>query len=348
MIENKIKVLLIDDSPIVLNILKRILDKSPEVLVIGTAKNGSEGLEQVRFLNPDVICTDLMMPVMDGLEFTKQLMETSPKPILVISAALQGENETNVFQLLEAGALDIFPKPAGGTDKDYDLIRDRLVSKIRVIKSIPVYKKAKKNPTIETASYPALPSHSSKQIIKFLAIGASTGGPNAVQQILGHLPKEISVPVLCVQHISDGFIDSMVGWLGQNTKLKVKIMQEGETPVAGTVYFPQNLKHMVIGSDGKLHVSNDPPFNGHSPSVNVLFKSLAMYAGDKTLAVILTGMGDDGATGLLTIKHTGGKTIGEAESTCVVYGMPKVAKEIGALDIQLPIDKIASHILGLL
>jgi two-component system, chemotaxis family, protein-glutamate methylesterase/glutaminase len=347
MTENKIKVLLIDDSPIVLNILKRILDKSSEVLVIGTASNGSEGLDQVRFLNPDVICTDLMMPVMDGLEFTKRLMETTPKPILVISAALQGENETNVFQLLEAGALDIFPKPAGGTDKDYDLIRDKLVSKIRVIRSIPVYKKTRKLTEADTASFHSL-STTSKQTIKFLAIGASTGGPNAIQQILGHLPKEIPVPVLCVQHISDGFIDSMVSWLGQNTKLRVKIMQEGETPVAGTVYFPQNLKHMVIGSDGKLQVSNEPPFNGHCPSVNVLFKSLARYSGDKTLAVILTGMGDDGATGLLTIKHTGGKTIGESESTCVVYGMPKVAKEIGALDIQLPIDKIASHILGLL
>ena len=347
MIENKIKVLLIDDSPIVLNILKRILDKSSEVLVIGTAKNGSEGLDQVRFLNPDVICTDLMMPVMDGLEFTKQLMETNPKPILVVSAALQGENETNVFQLLEAGALDVFPKPSGGTDKDYDMIRDRLVSKIRVIKSIPVYKKAKKHPGVETGSFPAI-NASQKQTIKFLAIGASTGGPNAIQQVLGGLPREFPLPILCVQHISDGFIESMVSWLGQNTKLKVKIMHEGETPVAGTVYFPQNLKHMVIGSDGKLQVSNEAPFNGHCPSVNVLFKSLAKYSGDKTLAVILTGMGDDGATGILTIKHMGGKTIGEAESTCVVYGMPKVAKEIGAIEIQLPVDKIASHIMGLI
>ena len=347
MIENKIKVLLIDDSPIVLSILKRILDKSSEVLVIGTAKNGSEGLDQVRFLNPDVICTDLMMPVMDGLEFTKQLMEINPKPILVVSAALQGENETNVFHLLEAGALDVFPKPLGGTDKDYDMIRDRLVSKIRVIKSIPVYKKTKKHPGVDTGNFPAITS-SQKQAIKFLAIGASTGGPNAIQQVLSGLPREFPLPILCVQHISDGFIESMVSWLGQNTKLKVKIMHEGETPVAGTVYFPQNLKHMVIGSDGKLQVSNEAPFNGHCPSVNVLFKSLAKYSGDKTLAVILTGMGDDGATGILTIKHLGGKTIGEAESTCVVYGMPKVSKEIGALDIQLPVDKIASHILGLI
>jgi len=344
---NKIKVLLIDDSPIVLNILKRILDSSTEVMVIGTAKNGMEGLEQVRFLNPDVVCTDLMMPVMDGLEFTKQLMEVNPKPILVVSAALQGANETNVFQLLEAGALDVFPKPSGGSDKEYDLIRDRLVSKIRVIKSIPVYKKIRKISNADTSDHHALPTHT-KQTIKFLAIGASTGGPNAIQQVIGHLPKEFPVPILCVQHISDGFIDSMVSWLGQNTKLKVKIMQEGETPTAGTVYFPQNLKHMVIGSDGKLQVSNEPPFNGHCPSVNVMFKSMAKYSGDKTLAVLLTGMGDDGATGLLTIKHMGGKTIGEAESTCVVYGMPKVAKEIGALDIQLPVDKIASHILGLI
>lgn len=345
MTDNKIKVLLVDDSPIVLNILKRILEKSPEVLVIGSAKNGAEGLEQVNFLNPDVVCTDLMMPVMDGLEFTKKLMETNPKPILVISAALQGADETNVFQLLEAGALDVFPKPAGGTDKEYDLIRDKLVSKIRIIKSIPVYRKIKKNPGETTASHPVVASQI-KSKINLLAIGASTGGPNAILSILEKLPRDISVPILCVQHISDGFIDSLVGWLGQNTKLKVKIMQDGETPLPGTVYFPQNMKHMIIGPDGKLRVSNEPPFNGHCPSVNVMFKSVAKYSGDKALAVLLTGMGDDGATGLLTIKHTGGKTIGEAESSCVVYGMPKVAKEIGAVDIQLPVDKIAAHILG--
>lgn len=345
MTEKKIKVLLIDDSPIVLNILKRILDKSSEVLVIGTAKNGEEGLEQVKFLNPDVVCTDLMMPVMDGLEFTKRLMESNPKPILVVSAALQGANETNVFQLLEAGALDVFPKPSGGSEKEYDLIRDKIVSKIRVISSIPVYKKVKKNPGETTASHPAISTNPNKKI-KILAIGASTGGPNALLAILEKLPKDISVPILCVQHISDGFIDSLVAWLGQNTKLKIKIMHDGETPLAGNVYFPQNMKHMVIGVDGKLQISNEAPYNGHCPSVNVMFKSVAKYAGDKVLGVLLTGMGDDGATGLLTIKHMGGKTIGEAESSCVVYGMPKVAKEIGAVDIQLPIDKIAAHILG--
>lgn len=341
----KVKIILVEDSAIVQLMLKRILEKSNEIEVLGTANNGKEGLALAQKLNPDVICTDLMMPVMDGLEFTKQIMAVFPKPILVISASLQGNDETNVFSLLQAGAVDVFPKPSGGEEKDYESISKRLVSKIKVLKSVPVYKKVNKDLS-GTASFPAIPISRSK--LEYLVIGASTGGPKAIQTILSVLPKDFPIPIICVQHISDGFIDSMVNWLASNTKLKVKIMQEGEKALKGVVYFPQNMKHLVINKDGTLSISKEISSNGHTPSVNVTFKSFAQYFGPKTLAVLLTGMGDDGASGLLSIKHLGGRTIGEDQSTCVVYGMPKVAKEIGATEFVLPLDKISPKIISLI
>lgn len=343
-----VSVILVDDSPIVLNILKRILGSSPEIKILGTASNGQEGLAQVKALNPDVVCTDLLMPVMDGLKFTKEIMKSYPRPILVISSALEGQNEHNVFNLLKAGALDVFPKPAGGTESDYARIREQLVNKIKILKSIPVQKKIIQTPSSEPTSFIKTQNVTRNKKIEYIVIGASTGGPNAIQKLLERLPSNISAPIICVQHISDGFIESLVKWLNDNTKLKVKIMEEGETPLAGTVYFPQDKTHLVIGMDGKLRTSREISHNGHTPCIDITFKSFARYFGENTLGVILTGMGEDGAAGLLSIRHTGGHTIGEDSSTCVVYGMPRVAKEIGAVEFALPLYEIPQKILGLL
>ncbi len=344
---NKIKVLLIDDSAIVLSILKKILLNSQEIEVIGTAINGKDGIQKVKELNPDVVCTDLMMPVMDGLEFTKELMQSIPKPILVISSALEGKNESNVFQLLEAGALEVFPKPKGGSEKDYEIIRPKLESKIRLIHSIPVFKKRASRKLEMETTYNLTTTGDKSKSIRFLVIGSSTGGPNALQKILEKLPEKFPIPVICIQHISDGFIGSLVTWLDQSAKLKVKIMEEEETPVPGNVYFPKDHKHLVVNSEGKLKESNEVSLNGHTPSINITFKSFATHFGSTTLGVILTGMGDDGASGLLSIKNRGGRTIGESQESCVVYGMPRVAMEMGAIDYQLPLEKIADKILSL-
>ena len=345
--KKRIRTLLIDDSPIVLNILKRILAQSQEIEVVGTAENGKEGIQKLKELDPDVVCTDLMMPVMDGLELTKEVMRNYPKPILVISSALEGKNQSNVFQLLEAGALEVFPKPQGGSEKDYEGIRNKLESKIKLIHSIPVFKSREKNKPSEIQPINSNIGQQKLNNIRYLVIGASTGGPNAIQKILERLPENLSIPVICVQHITDGFIESLVTWLDQSTKLKVKIMEDNEVPISGRVYFPKDQRHLVIESNGNLKESREVSLNGHTPSINITFKSFATHRGSSTLGVILTGMGDDGASGLLSIKHMGGKTIGESEKTCVVYGMPRVAHEIGALDFQLPLDKITEKIMSL-
>lgn len=343
----KIKVLLIDDSSLVLGILKKILKNSNEVEVIGIASNGKEGIQKVKELNPDVVCTDLMMPVMNGLEFTKELMQSQPKPILVVSSGLEGQDQSNVFQILEAGALEVFPKPHGGSEKDYEDIRPKLESKIKLIHSIPVFKKrASRMLEMENSQKSEKVSEKSKSI-RFLVVGSSTGGPNALQKILERLPEYFPVPVICIQHISDGFIQSLVTWLNQSSKLKVKIMEEEEVPIPGKVYFPKDHRHLVMNSEGRLKESREISTNGHTPSINITFQSFASHFGSSTLGVILTGMGDDGANGLLSIKNKGGRTIGESAETCVVYGMPRVAKEIGAVEFQLPLEKIADKIMSL-
>jgi two-component system, chemotaxis family, protein-glutamate methylesterase/glutaminase len=315
--------------------------------VVGTAENGKEGIQKLKELDPDVVCTDLMMPVMNGLELTKEVMRNYPKPILVISSALEGKNQSNVFQLLEAGALEVFPKPQGGSEKDYEGIRNKLESKIKLIHSIPVFKKRAHRKLEIEASQKSSATIGKSQTIRFLVIGSSTGGPNALHKILERLPQQFPVPVICIQHISDGFIGSLVTWLDQSSKLKVKIMEEEEIPIPGTIYFPKDHKHLVISSDGKLKESREVSTNGHTPSINITFKSFAVHFGSSTLGVILTGMGDDGASGLLSIKNMGGRTIGESPETCVVYGMPRVAMEMGAIDYQLPLNKIADKIMSL-
>lgn len=357
----KIKIILIDDSPIVLVILKRILSQSEDIEILGTAKNGEEGLRLVESLNPDVVCTDLMMPIMDGLEFTKKLMETNPKPILVISSA--AENETNVFNLLQAGAIDIYQKPKGSLDSDYSKIAPSLITKVQALNGLPVYKKHSST-SYSSNSFPSsfsieIPekkiedsynfmSTPAKGNYRYLAIGASTGGPPAIQTVLSNLSNTISTPILCVQHISEGFTASLIDWLNSTTKFKCKIMTEGETPIPGYAYFPIEGTHMVMTPFGSLASSYEAPYNGHIPSVNVLFHSMAKNFASHVLGVILTGMGDDGANGLLAIRNAGGHTIGEAESSCIVYGMPRVAYEVGAVNVQVPLNDIANRIMQVL
>ena len=216
-----------------------------------------------------------------------------------------------------------------------------------MIHAIPVFKKRAHRKLEIEASQKTSITIGKSQAIRFLVIGSSTGGPNALQKILERLPEQFPVPVICIQHISDGFIGSLVTWLDQSSKLKVKIMEEEEIPIPGTIYFPKDHKHLVISSDGKLKESREVSTNGHTPSINIAFNSFATHFGSTTLGVILTGMGDDGASGLLSIKNRGGRTIGESPETCVVYGMPRVAMEMGAIDFQLPLEKITDKIMSL-
>ncbi len=364
-----IKVLVVDDSPVALIVLKRIFASSPEIEVVGTAKNGLEALELIPQVQPDVICTDLHMTSMNGLQFTRQVMQEYPRPILVISSSVQKHDTQNVFQLLEAGAVDVFPKPETGFTSDYDGIKQELINKIKILSGVKVFThrrrqinrvnqenrqqlfvrniqdKLVKNPIVSAPqTIPKYPQYS--KIIKILAIGASTGGPQALKTILNDLPSTFPIPIICVQHISHGFLTGLINWLANECKLPIKIAISGELPQAGAIYFPPEEHHLELDNRGKFFCSKTPAIGGHRPSITVTFNSVANFYGSSATGVLLTGMGRDGADGMQAIAQVGGLTIAQDEASSIIFGMPKEAIALGAAQYILSINDISPMLLN--
>lgn len=343
-----IRVLLVDDSPVALTILKRMLSKSPEIEVVGTAGNGMEALNLIPQVKPDVICTDLHMPVMDGLEFTKEVMAKHPLPILLASVSGR-EGSINAFNVIEAGAVDVFLKPRGSFELDYERLAPELIKKIRILSGVRVFRRTRPASAsgigwahIEAATKISLP----KSTVRIIVIGASTGGPQALQTILTNLPSDFPMPIICIQHISEGFLQGLVEWLSSLCKMKVEIAKAGTVPQPGAIYFPPEETHLKLDGTGRFVLSPEPPFDGHRPSVTVTMRAIAKYYGNSAFGVLLTGMGKDGAEGLLAIKKAGGITIAQDETSSIVFGMPKQAIELDAAGYIVPLDEIGPMLLN--
>ena len=351
-----LKVLLVEDSPIALTILKRMIDSDPGMQVVGTARTGQDALELLPKLKPNIICTDLFMPRMDGLEFTQQVMATQPTPILVISAAVGVEDKNNVFSLLEAGAVDVFPKPGSGQLEDYEAQKDKLLQKIRVLAGVKVFTKKNKGIQLPAKKKEALamPPAANRlpprltRPVDIMAIGASTGGPQAFQEILSLIPANFPVPILCVQHISQGFLDGFIHWLDDSCAIAIQIAKTGEKPQPSVVYFPPDRQHLRLDSQGRFICLEGPLVDSHCPSVTVLFQSVAQRFGSAAVGVLLTGMGRDGATGLLELRNKGGYTIAQDEASSIVFGMPQEAIKLGAAKVVLPLSEVAGHLKGVM
>lgn len=336
-----IRVLLIDDSPIALHILQRLLSRAPDIQVTGTAANGKEALDLLPALKPDVICTDLHMPVMDGLEFTRAVMNKFPCPILVVSVSVE-PGTLNVFRMLEAGAVDVYPKPCGILEADQEKQAREFASKIRIVAGVHVFRRAG---AVMRAPLPhPLPPHAPMRIV---VIGASTGGPQALREILSHLPAGFPVPVMCVQHIGTSFLSEMVAWLAEVSLLPVRKAAQGEVPQAGVVYFAPEDTHLKLDDGGRFDLSQTPPCDGHRPSITVTMRAAARRFGASAVGVLLTGMGRDGAEGLADIAAAGGVTIAQDEASSVVYGMPREAVVLGAVQHVVPLEQIAPALAAL-
>ncbi len=340
-----ISVLLVEDSPVALEILDRLLASSPDINVVGKARNGKEAIDLIPKLQPKVICTDLHMKEMDGLELTKQVMANHPRPILVVSTSVQKEDTNTIFELLQAGAVDVFPKPNTGLASDYEQVKRDLINKIKILSGVTVFTK---RPTPATVVNPVnnfvFPSDSTRAI-RVIAIGASTGGPQALHKIIAQLPANLPVPVICTQHISQGFLQGLVDWLNSECQVKVKIATTGEIPTPGTVYFAPDKNHLELDSQGRFIYGSSLPIDGHCPSVTATFRSVAKYYGKAAMSILLTGMGRDGATGTQAIAQAGGVTIAQDEKTCIVFGMPSEAISLGVVQHVLPIQDIAPLLL---
>lgn len=348
-----IKVFLVEDSPVALTILQRVLNSTSEIKIVGTAKNGLIALEEIPKSNPDIVCTDLLMGKMDGLELTKQLMAFHPVPILVISQVVTDNDTKKIGQLMEAGVLDVFPKPKTGFIQDYEKQQQGLIEKIKLLSGVKVFSKSKKAliaPKIEKPEPIKLEfdrDFASKKNYKIVAIGVSTGGPRTLRYIFQQLPHSFPLPIVCIQHISDGFLDSLINWLNSESSQKIKVAENGELPLPGNVYFAPEKYHLELDRQGKFNYSDAEPLDNHRPSVTHTFNAIANFYGKNTIGILLTGMGKDGALGMKKINHLGGMTIAQDEATSIIFGMPQEAINIGVVQKVLPLSKIPIELMNL-
>ena len=343
-----IKVLVVEDSPVVREFLVHILGSDPDIRVVGTANNGEEALEAVQRYHPDVITMDIHMPKMDGLEATRRIMETDPTPIVVVSGSTDPHDLAMTFRAMEAGALAVLGRPAGIGHPDHETtVRElvqtvKLMSEVKVVRRWPIKRREPVLPHVLVDSPAKMLLEKIPTKIKVIAMGASTGGPPVLQAILAMLPKDFPVPVLVVQHMAAGFITSFVEWLAQSSGLPVHVATHGEYLVPGHVYVAPDEFQMRVAHGGTIVLTRDEPENGLRPSVSYLFRSLAEVYGGDVVAGLLSGMGRDGAEELKLLRNKGAVTFAQDKDSSVVHGMPGEAIKLNAATFILAPHKIAA------
>lgn len=348
--EKKIKVLIVDDSPVARELLAYIVESDPLLRVIGFGENGEKAIEFLKQEIPDVIIMDIVMPKMDGFEATRRIMKTHPVPIVIVSGVFNRDDVEKSFQAMNAGALAILEKPRGIGDPYYqnhvhDIIQAiKTVAEVKLVtrkKADVFYELQGKPKTLPAASKFPLHVLSPNTRIDMIGIGASLGGPQALEQIISGLSKDFSIPILIVQHISPGFSQGLVDWISKGTSLKVKLAEHKEIAMPGSIYFAPDHFHMEISSGNVISLIDGPPEGGVKPAISRLFRSMASVCGPYGLGLILTGMGRDGAEELLLMREKGAVTAAQDEESSIMYGMPREAIQIGAAQLIFSLDQIA-------
>ncbi len=332
-----ISVLIAEDSAVVASHLRQLLESDPELHVLAVARNGLEAVSMAHSLKPDVITMDILMPKMDGVEATKTIMRECPTRIIIVTGSADQVESRPAFEAIKEGALTVLEKPRGHGHRDYSSIRDNLVKTVKTMSEVKVVTRWGRQ--VPAAVRPARKTETPK----IIAIGASTGGPAALSVILKALPVNLSVPIMIVQHMTTGFGPAFAGWLNQESALPVRIAEEGERLIAGSVYIAPDNTHAEITADSRIVLTETYAKKSyHRPSINCLFETVAREFHGHAIGVLLTGMGEDGASGLQQIKAAGGKTFCQDEETSIVFGMPRAAIAMGAPDTVLPISKMGA------
>jgi two-component system chemotaxis response regulator CheB len=337
-----IRVLVVDDSAYIRKVIREMLARSPDIEVVGAARDGAEALELVAQLRPDVVTCDLIMPGMDGVEFIERQMAIRPVPIVMVSIA--AESSERVLNGLDAGAIDFVQKPTAlATEKVLDMADD-LIARVTAAARAPLGRLRERSESPQDMA-----SVTYRNRYSVVVIGVSTGGPQGLKAVIPHLPRDLPVPVAIVLHMPIGYTDAYAKRLDEASPVTVIEARDGEPVRPGVVLVAPAGRHLTLQrrGDGEVVTRLDirPLDTVHRPSVDVLFQSAAEAYGERTLGVIMTGMGADGREGAAWIKARGGAVLTEAEDTCVVYGMPRAVVEAGLSDEAVPLDRIAAAIL---
>lgn len=341
-----IKVLIIDDSAMVRKVLSQNLSKERDIEVVGTAPEPYSGRDKILKLKPDVLILDIEMPKMDGLTFLEKLMSSYPMPVIIYSSVAEKRSE-NAMRALELGAVDVISKPGGSYSTD--IMLNQLIDKIKAAYkykfsiSKKINDKSKQNSKVIRESM-------IRTTDKIIAIGASTGGTQALRFLIGQLPSNMP-PIIITQHMPQTFTKSFANSLNERSKLEVVEAQDGELLRTGKVLIAPGNYHMILKRDGAryyVQIKDGPPVYHQRPSVEVMFYSVAKYAGKNAIGIILTGMGKDGAEGLLEMRNSGAYTIAQSEKSCVVFGMPREAIRIEAADKILDLEEMPDYLVRVL
>ena len=344
----QISVLVADDSAFMRKVVSDLIAADPEIIVVGTARNGSDCIQKARSMRPDVITLDVEMPVMDGLAALPILATELGIPVVMLSSLTQAGADVTI-RALSLGAVDFVPKPSGAISLDISAVRDELVDKIKAAAAVSAGRvralaKDVRTPAPMPAVSRAAPGMAGAR--KVVVIGTSTGGPRALTQVVPWLPPNLPAGVLIVQHMPAGFTRSLAERLNGISRIRVAEAEGGEAIREGEALIAAGGRHMLVMPDGALALDDSPPMHGVRPAVDVTMNSAVDLFGRRMVGVIMTGMGSDGADAMARVKRAGGKTIAEHESTCVVYGMPRSVVERGAADKVVPLPRIADEIVN--
>jgi two-component system chemotaxis response regulator CheB len=358
-----LKVMIVDDTITYRSILRSVMESIPETKVVETAPDGKSALLKLNTTPVDLILLDIEMPEMDGLETLEILKNNHPKIGVIMVSGTNRSSADSTIKALELGALDFISKPEEGSIghskaelllKLQPVVRhfsERRDARLSKINSLSPEKLASTQSSVSSPVLPPVNPKTLKKKFEVLAIGVSTGGPNALTELLPALPADLGIPVLIVQHMPPVFTESLAKSLNQKSKLNVKEAAQAETVLANTVYIAPGGKHMVVfrqNDQVKIILNDEPPENSCRPAVDVLFRSVAKTYGPSVLSVIMTGMGSDGALGVKFLKQTGCYSLIQSEETCVVYGMPKAVKELNLADESIPLSQLANRIVALI
>ncbi|NIQ92866.1 MAG: chemotaxis-specific protein-glutamate methyltransferase CheB [Desulfuromonadales bacterium] len=333
-----IRILIADDSLTTRLVLKDLVARDDGIAVIGEAVDGREAVEKTIKLRPDLVIMDIMMPAMDGLSATMEIMGRCPTPILILSADAD-EDSDNAFQAIQFGALDVMAKPVGAVTESFDAIAENLIEKIKILGRIPVMHHFRR----QSRPQPTAPQPPPDRRRNILAIGASTGGPRAVAHLLCTLSPATHPRILVVQHIAKGFAGNFAQWLDKESPFSVRLAEHGDRMRDGVALVAPNNCHMEVRNE-RIILSDAPPINSCRPSVDALFLSLAQRHASECIAVLLTGMGRDGTAGMLALRRKGGYNIVQDEASSTVFGMPRSAIEARAAHQVLPLTKITEAV----